>query len=116
MAVGQYSRNMADDSEPLSVIGICEDLGEMDELSQRLKRVLASTRESSSPTQWARDLVADCRRLDVAPFHKQWGSYHSNPLVVEKGMTIREAREIDAEGKGGGLIDGKLVRELPDRN
>ena len=41
----QYSRNMADDSEPLSVIGICEDLGEMDELSQRLKRVLASTRE-----------------------------------------------------------------------
>jgi hypothetical protein len=24
--------------------------------------------------------------------------------VVEKGMTAREAREIDAEGKGGGLF------------
>ena len=31
-------------------------------------------------------------------------------------MTSREAREIDAEGKGGGLVDGKLVREFPDRN
>ena len=27
-------------------------------------------------------------------------------------MTAREAREIDAEGKGGGLVDGKLVREF----
>ena len=48
--------------------------------------------------------------------HKQWGSYHNNPLVVEKGMTDREAREIDAEGKGAGLVDGELVREFPDRN
>jgi hypothetical protein len=30
--------------------------------------------------------------------------------------TAREAQEIDAEGKGGGLVDGKLVREFPDRN
>jgi len=66
--------------------------------------------------QWVRDVIADCHRFGVAPFHKQWGSYHSNPLVVEKGMTAREAREIDAEGKGGGLVDGKLVREFPDRN
>jgi protein gp37 len=65
---------------------------------------------------WVRDVIADCRRFGVAPFHKQWGSYHNNPLVVEKGMTAREAREIDAEGKGGGLVDGKLVREFPDRN
>ena len=66
--------------------------------------------------QWVRDVIADCRHFGVAPFHKQWGSYHNNPLVVEKGMTAREAREIDAEGKGGGLVDGKLVREFPDRN
>jgi protein gp37 len=65
---------------------------------------------------WVRDVIADCRRFGVAPFHKQWGSYDNNPLVVEKGMTAREAREIDAEGKGGGLVDGKLVREFPDRN
>uniref|UniRef100_A0A973W819 Uncharacterized protein n=1 Tax=Bradyrhizobium septentrionale TaxID=1404411 RepID=A0A973W819_9BRAD len=66
--------------------------------------------------QWVRDVIADCRRLGVSPFHKQWGSYRSNPLVVEKGMTAREAQQIDAEGKGGGLVDGKLVREFPDRN
>jgi hypothetical protein len=43
--------------------------------------------------QWVRDVIADCRRFGVAPFHKQWGSYHNNPLVVEKGMTVHEARE-----------------------
>jgi hypothetical protein len=36
--------------------------------------------------------------------------------VIEQGMTAREAREIDAEGKGGGLLDAKLVREFPDLN
>jgi protein gp37 len=66
--------------------------------------------------QWVRDVIADCRRFGVAPFHKQWGSYQSNPLVVEQGMTAGEAKEIDAEGKGGGLVDGKLVREFPGRN
>lgn len=63
---------------------------------------------------WVRDVIADCSRSGVAPFHKQWGSYDNNPLVVEKGMTAREARAIDAEGKGGGLVDGKLVREFPE--
>jgi protein gp37 len=66
--------------------------------------------------QWVLDVIADCRRFGVAPFHKQWGSYDNHPLVVEDGMTVREARAIDAEGKGGGLVDGKLVREFPDRN
>ncbi|MBR0795655.1 DUF5131 family protein [Bradyrhizobium jicamae] len=65
--------------------------------------------------QWVRDVIADCRRCGVAPFHKQWGTYHSNPLVMEKGMAAREAQKIDAEGKGGGLVDGKHVREFPDR-
>jgi protein gp37 len=65
--------------------------------------------------QWVRDVISDCRRFGVAPFHKQWGSYHNNPLVVEQNGTAREAREIDAEGKGGGLVDGNLVREFPDR-
>jgi hypothetical protein len=31
-------------------------------------------------------------------------------------MTIREATEIDAEGKGGGLVGGRLVREFPHRD
>jgi protein gp37 len=63
--------------------------------------------------QWVRDIIADCRREGVAPFHKQWGTYASNPLVVEQGMSIAEARAIDKYGKGGGLVDGKLVREFP---
>jgi protein gp37 len=63
--------------------------------------------------QWVRDVIADCRRKGVAPFHKQWGTHSTNPLVVEQGMSIAEAKAIDKHGKGGGLIDGKLVREFP---
>ena len=63
--------------------------------------------------QWVRDIIADCRRKGVAPFHKQWGTYKSNPLVVEQGMSIAEAKAIDKHGKGGGLVDMKLVREFP---
>jgi protein gp37 len=63
--------------------------------------------------QWVRDIIADCRRRGVAPFHKQWGSYASNPLVAERGLTLDEAKRMDRYGKGGGLLDGKLVREFP---
>jgi protein gp37 len=62
---------------------------------------------------WVRDIVADCRCKNVAAFHKQWGAYQSNPLVVEQGMSIAEAKSLDHFGKGGGLLDGKLVREFP---
>jgi protein gp37 len=65
--------------------------------------------------QWVRDIIAECRQRGIAPFHKQWGTYNSNPLVVEQGMSRAEARakDIDKHGKGGGLVDGKLVREFP---
>ncbi len=33
--------------------------------------------------KWVRDIIADCRRRGIAPFHKQWGTYASSPLVVE---------------------------------
>jgi hypothetical protein len=46
--------------------------------------------------QWVRDIIADCQNRDVAPFHKQWGTYSSNPLVVEQGMSIKDAKRIDA--------------------
>jgi protein gp37 len=65
--------------------------------------------------QWVRDIIADCRRRGVTPFHKQWGTYSSNPLVVEQGMSIVEAKALDKYGKGGGLVDGELVREFPIR-
>jgi len=63
--------------------------------------------------QWIRDVIADCRHRGVAPFHKQWGTYRNNPLVVEKRMTLKQAERMDKSGKGGGLIDGALVREFP---
>jgi protein gp37 len=63
--------------------------------------------------QWVRDIIADCRRKGVVPFHKQWGNYASNPLVTERGLTLDEAKRMDHYGKGGGLLDGKLVREFP---
>jgi protein gp37 len=64
--------------------------------------------------QWARDVVRQCKEHRcVAPFLKQWGTYASNPLVQERGMTIEEAKRLDREGKGGGLLDGRLYREFP---
>lgn len=62
---------------------------------------------------WIRNIIADCRRRGVVPFHKQWGDYRNNPLVVEQGMTIKQARERDAHPHGGALVDGKLVQEFP---
>ena len=63
--------------------------------------------------RWVRDVIADCRHNGVALFHKQWGSYRNNPLVVEQGMSTKQGECLDKFGKGGGLVDGKLVREFP---
>jgi protein gp37 len=63
--------------------------------------------------QWARDIISDCREFGVAPFHKQWGTYASNPLVFEDGLSPKKAQLKDDEGKGGGLVDGSIVREFP---
>ena len=65
--------------------------------------------------RWIRDVIADCRDHGVAVFHKQWGTYPNNPLVAKQGMTIAEAKALDHFGKGGGLVDGDLVREFPVR-
>lgn len=63
--------------------------------------------------EWIRNVIVDCRRHGAVPFHKQWGNYRNNPLVVEQNMTLQEAKDRDPHGTGGGLIDGKLVREFP---
>ena len=64
--------------------------------------------------QWVRDVIADCRRSGISPFHKQWGIYTpSNPLVAEHGLSIEDAKALDNHGKGGGLLDGELIREFP---
>ena len=41
------------------------------------------------------------------------GRYQSNPLVVEKGMSVKDAEALDDFAKGGGLVDGKPIREFP---
>jgi protein gp37 len=65
--------------------------------------------------QWVRDIIAECRQKEIAPFHKQWGTYCSNPLVVEQGMSVKDAKALDNHGKGGGLVDGELIRDFPLR-
>jgi protein gp37 len=62
---------------------------------------------------WARQVIVDCQRLDVAPFHKQWGTYDSNPLVYEQGISKKDAAIVDSHGKGGSLLDGEFVRTFP---
>jgi hypothetical protein len=42
--------------------------------------------------QWVRDIISDCRSRGIVPFHKQWGTYSNNPLVVEQGMTYRRGQ------------------------
>lgn len=63
--------------------------------------------------EWARDVIADCCLLGVAPFLKQWGSYKNNPLVVEQHLSVDLVRSIDTYGKGGSLLDGQLIRNFP---
>jgi protein gp37 len=64
---------------------------------------------------WARDAIARCRRLGVAPFLKQWGTYQNNPCVVETGHSVQHAMKFDppTNGKGGGKLDDRLWREFP---
>lgn len=64
---------------------------------------------------WARDAIAECRRVGAAPFLKQWGTYKNNPHAVERGLSEQEAMKIDSagNGKGGGELDGRLWREFP---
>lgn len=64
--------------------------------------------------RWIRDIIADCKGSGVAVFHKQWGTYASNPLIVEEGVSVEEAKRRDPLGKGGGLVDGELAREFPE--
>ena len=66
--------------------------------------------------EWARQVTAECRHLGVPVFGKQWGSYQSNPQVVEEGQSEKVAAVYDPKknGKGGALLDGRLYREFPD--
>ncbi len=60
--------------------------------------------------QWARDIIGDCELHGVAPFFKQWGAYENHPLVRDGGLSVPEAKLADALGKGGGMLDGRVIR------
>jgi Protein of unknown function (DUF5131)/Histidine kinase-, DNA gyrase B-, and HSP90-like ATPase len=64
---------------------------------------------------WARHARDQCHALSIAFLHKQWGTYRSNPLVQEQGLSRAEAERQDppTNGKGGALLDGRLHREFP---
>jgi protein gp37 len=68
--------------------------------------------------QWARDAIAECRRLSIAPFLKQWGTYKNNPHVFEESCSVKQAMQLDPpeNGKGGGELDGRLWREFPTQS
>jgi protein gp37 len=65
--------------------------------------------------QWARDAITECRRLGIAPFLKQWGTYKNNPYVAENYHSLQYAMQLDPpeNGKGGARLDGRLWREFP---
>ena len=44
---------------------------------------------------------------------KQWGVYANNPIVSEDGRAEAFAQKLDPHGKGGGLVDGRIIREFP---
>jgi Protein of unknown function (DUF5131) len=62
--------------------------------------------------QWVRDIIADCHAKGVAPFHKQWGTFAANPLVIEQGMTT-VPRSLTNLAREDGQVDGKPIREFP---
>ncbi|NEW91543.1 DUF5131 family protein [Rhodopseudomonas sp. BR0M22] len=74
--------------------------------------------DRTRPTKpaWVREAIAECQKYGVAPFLKQWGRYANNPLVLEDNLSEREAMLIDPpeNGKGGGMLDGRLYRVFPE--
>src|SRR6185437_6620102 len=85
---------------------------------------VAAARSTIFPPNAVRAARDQCRQAGVAFFHKQWGHYGNNPLVIEQGLSVAEARSIDPDeddeaggirkhGKGGALLDGRLWREFP---
>lgn len=58
--------------------------------------------------QWVREIDGQCRAYAAPHFFKQWGIWENNPLKAEG-----KPESSDPYGKGGGLLDGDLIREFP---
>jgi protein gp37 len=65
--------------------------------------------------EWAYHVADKAATKGAAIFHKQWGTWESNPLV-RAGLSVAEARRRDPapDAKGGAWWPGdKLLREMP---
>ena len=60
-------------------------------------------------------ILADCKRIGVPFFGKQWGTYASNPLTRPYGQPEAELHDPPRNGKDGALIGGRFYREFPGR-
>jgi len=70
----------------------------------------------SMEPEWVENVMTDCQARGVAPFFKQWGQYDNNPLTGQLNLPKADLKGIDPHGKGGGLINGEIVREFPNFN
>lgn len=59
---------------------------------------------------WAYDLIDQCRGAGVPTFFKQWGKEEFNPAADDPERALHP---YDAEAKGGCLVRGIVVREMP---
>ena len=64
---------------------------------------------------WPLRVMLDCRDVGIPYFFKQYGRYQNNPLYPYWAMNLAKVKELDppSNGKGGGLLDGRLWREFP---
>lgn len=63
--------------------------------------------------KWVEDVLDDCHARDIAPFFKQWGQYENNPLTGQLNLSKSDMKGVDPFGKGGGLVNGEIVRRFP---
>lgn len=63
--------------------------------------------------RWVFDIIDDCHRYNLAPFFKQWGNYANNPLTGNPDWKTAKRKEVDPHGKGGGLVEGEIIRKFP---
>lgn len=63
--------------------------------------------------EWVDSILRDCSKLGIAPFFKQWGQYENNPLTGQLNLPKSDLKGIDPHGKGGGLVNGTIIRSFP---
>ncbi|WP_164818309.1 DUF5131 family protein [Sinorhizobium medicae] len=64
--------------------------------------------------EWVHGILEDCKTRSIAPFFKQWGQYENNPLTGQLNLAKSDMKGIDPHGKGGGLVNGAIVRSFPE--